>query len=559
VNKASKLWTAAAVMGLVAGIWLGRPAYRRFKEKRSLRQARGFLEKRDYRNAALSLETALAINPSNVPAARLMADVLDEVQPPAALVWRQRVTELAPTINDRILLAATALRVEKPPFILAAQTLQGLRPVAETNIAYQLTASRLALRLNRLTDAEAHERAAAALEPTNRLHRLNLATICLQSPDTNAASVARRELAALVADPSLGPMALRSLITDSRARRDLAAAEEYSRQLEAQPEANFDDRLLRLTVLSQAKSAELAPTLGRVQRECATNSLKTAQMLSWMNGQGLAREALAWLDSLPASSRSALPVTVAEADCYQTLQDWPGLESRLNRQRWGNQEFLRLALMSRALREQHRSELGDLLWSQAVRAASKRTDRVRTLAQVTSAWGWSKETEELLWTMVGSSPGEEWALENLLQRYGATGDTSGLYRVFRALLKCHPDSIEFKNNAATAGLLLNRDLARSTELAREVYEAGPTNAVFVSTYAFALHRQSNTAAGLKLMQTLPAAELSRPNIAAYYGLLLAAAGQARNAQPFLTMAEKGPLLAEERQLLAQARESSRTD
>jgi len=97
------------------------------------------------------------------------------------------------------------------------------------------------------------------------------------------------------------------------------------------------------------------------------------------------------------------------------------------------------------------------------------------------------------------------------------------------------------------GLLLNRDLAC------EVYEAGKTNATFVSTYAFALHVQTNTAGGLKLMQTLLETELQRPNIAAYYAILLAAAGRRDQARPFFAAAEKAQLLPPERRLLAQAR------
>ena len=560
MKKARKLWDAAAVavaVGLAAGIWFGRPVYRRVKEKRSLNQARGFFQKRDHRNALLSLQNVLAINPSNAAGARLMAEVLDEVQPVAALAWRRRVNELSPTIDDRILLAAAALRVERPPFVLAAQTLEAVRPLAEANTAYHLAASHLALRLGRPADAEAHLKAAAALEPTNRLHRLNLATLRLRSPDTNAASRARQELAALVTDPLLGQMALRSLVADSLVRRDLGAAELYSRQLQAQPQATLDDQLLRLAVLSQAKSTDLGPMLARAESRCATNPLKTARILSWMNANGLAREGLAWAASLPASTRNASPVPLVETDCYVTLRDWTGLESRLNGQRWGDQEFLRLALMSRSLREQSRSELGEVLWTQAVRAASRHNERLVTLVHLAGAWGWSKETEELLWTIIGISPGEEWALENLHQLYGAEGDTAGLYRAFQALLKCHPKSLELKNNVAAAGLLLNLDLPRSRELAREVYEASPTNAEFVSTCAFALHLQSNTAAGLNLMQKLPAADLQRPNIAAYYGVLLAAAGQRRGAEPFLAVAEKGSLLPEERVLVAAARGGGR--
>ena len=55
------------------------------------------------------------------------------------------------------------------------------------------------------------------------------------------------------------------------------------------------------------------------------------------------------------------------------------------------------------------------------------------------------------------------------------------------------------------------------------------------------------------MQALPESELSRPNIALYYAVLLAAAGDADKAKPYLDAAEKSPMLPEERRLLDQAR------
>jgi hypothetical protein len=174
------------------------------------------------------------------------------------------------------------------------------------------------------------------------------------------------------------------------------------------------------------------------------------------------------------------------------------------------------------------------------------------LAQLTDSWGWQKETEDVLWTIVKRSPADEWALQSLLKRLAARDDTAGLYRAYQALLERHPQSLDAKNNFAMLGLLLNRDEARANKLAREVYEADKTNAFGVSTYAFALHTRTNTTAGLRLMQTLPESELQRPNIAAYYAILLAAAGEREKARPFFAEAEKAQLLPEERRLLAQA-------
>ena len=156
-NDSKKIWiigVVVIVLALAAGAWLGRPAWHRYKETRGLKQARAALARADYRSVDLSLRTVLAINPANLEAVRLMADLADEARSPAALVWRRRVAELSPTLDNKIIVAACALRFENSPFALTAQTLEEIRPAGETNTAYHLVASQLAIKLNRLADAE---------------------------------------------------------------------------------------------------------------------------------------------------------------------------------------------------------------------------------------------------------------------------------------------------------------------------------------------------------------------------------------------------------------------
>ena len=121
------------------------------------------------------------------------------------------------------------------------------------------------------------------------------------------------------------------------------------------------------------------------------------------------------------------------------------------------------------------------------------------------------------------------------------------------MLESKPQSLEFKKNVAFLGLLLNRDTERATQFALEVYQAAPTNAVFVSAHAFALHAQGKSAEGLKLLEVLPEAQLQQAEIAMYYAILLAATGRSDEAVPYFAVAEKAQLLPEERKLLEQAR------
>jgi tetratricopeptide (TPR) repeat protein len=541
----------AVLAGL--GLWLfGRPAYHRYKAERSFKQARAFLEKGDLQNAALSLRQTLALNPSDVKATRQMAELVAEIRSPAALGWWRRVVELEPTMENQILLAAIAQRFEKPPFPIAAQTLEQLRGPGETNLNYHLVAAQLAIRLNQISAAQSHLRTAIGLNPTNQLHQFNLATLRLQASDAADAEAARKELLGLADSPTLGANALRSLSAQALKQRRLPEAQAHSERLLALPQATFEDVLHHLTVLDEAKHAELPAWIERMQQRASTNSTQAALAATWLKMHQRAREAVTWLGTLPPAVRDAMPVPLAEAECFIAARDWTGLEERLDKQRWDELEFLRLAFLARAHREQGRGEIARASWTRAMNATAARVEYAAGLVQLAADWGWTDEAEDLLWVVAKRTSRDTWPLQMLFRHYTATKNTLGLYRVHQVLLERDPTSLPLKNNLAMYALLLDRDLARAGTLAKEAYEAEKTNTFFVSTYAFSLHVRGKSTEGLKLMQTLPEAELQRPEIATYYAVLLSAAGERDKAKPYFAAAEKGRLLPEERRLLVEA-------
>ena len=123
------IWTAGTLIGLLllaATGWFGRSAYRHYQEKHDLAQAQAFLASDDYRNAWLSARQTLLLNPTNVPASRIMAALADLSHSPAVLDWQQRIVETEPTIENKLTWAATGLRYQNPPFPLTAQILDEL-------------------------------------------------------------------------------------------------------------------------------------------------------------------------------------------------------------------------------------------------------------------------------------------------------------------------------------------------------------------------------------------------------------------------------------------------
>lgn len=540
---------------LVAGLvilavvaWLEWPAYDRYKESRSLRQAHAFLKTGDLHDAMLSLRQALALQSTNVEALTLMADVLGEANSRDALPFRQEVARLAPTTENKLLLAAAASRFEPPPFHVAAETLTELQPIAATNAQWHLISSQLALRRNDLGAAEEQLQAAAKLEPTNRQYQLNLAVIRLEAGGEKAVQ-ARKDLSAMSADPVFRDTALRSLTTDSVNNKQFAEAKQHSDRLLALPEANFPDRLQQLTILNALGSADTPAWLARIKGEASTNITYALQTATWLLEHQPTKQTRDWLLSLPQNIRETFPMPLAVVDSYSRTKDWSDLNKWLLAQRWEAQDFLRFAWLSRAAREQNEGDMAVIYWHRAISAAQENADAANMLARLTTSWGWNAETEQCLRALVKLDPRQGWAWQALLQRRSAAGDTAGLLQLNSEVFEYATNSLVIKNNLASLELLLNQNTNQAFELAKEVYDASTNTAAFAATRAFALYRQNRAAAGLEVMQRLPQEQLSQPSIALYYALLLSANGKRESAAPYIAAAKNAQLLPEEQHLL----------
>jgi len=545
-----------AVLVLVAGalaLWVwGRPAYRHYKEKRALAQAKAFMARADYRDASVSARTVLLLNSNNLEACVIMADLAELSRSPAVLDWRRRIANLAPTLTNRLLLASTCLRVQSKPYSIAAQTLEELAGSARDSAAYHVVAAELALKLGNQSDAAAHFEAAARLEPANELHQVNLAVLHLASTNDTVAAAARATLERLRASPEVGAVALRWLVGDSLRRKDTAGAARFSSQLLADPRSDLADRLEHLDILQQTKSPEFKASLASVQGDALTNAAAVYTAASWMLGHGLAEGALQWLTNCPAKVRAEQPVPLALVDCYFARQDWMGLEGFLLDKKWQDLEFLRLAFLSRAAGQQQQDLLADSRWRTAAREAGDQLGALSTLLSLARNWGRPKAEEELLWRISQRFPRERWATRDLERLCLAAGNTRSLNKLYAMTANYDSTNFVVQNNLAATSLLLKLNLSQAHELARELYASHPEEAIIASTYAYSLHLQGRTKEGLAVLEKLKPETLELPPVALYYGLLASAAGDHAKAGKYLALAQKANLLPEEKALLGEA-------
>jgi hypothetical protein len=365
-------------------------------------------------------------------------------------------------------------------------------------------------------------------------------------------SAARATLERLRASANFGTVALRWLVADCLGRDDVAAADQFSRQLLADPHALPDDRLQYLTILRQAKNPEFSPYLGALQKSAATNALETYGVAAWMVGHGLGGEAFGWLTNCPAKVRAEQPVPLALVDCYLARKDWAGLETYLETQKWRDLDFLRFAFLSRAAEEQNQKLAAEARWRAAVREAGEKLGPLNALLLMATDWGRQRAREDLLWQMAKWFPAQHWTLRELERSYLTTGNTRGLNKVYSTMASYAPRDSVAQNNLAATSLLLKLNLPRAHELAKEVFSEHPEEAVFASTYAFSLHLQGRTKEGLGALERLKPAALGIPSVAIYYGVLLVETGETNKAAKYLGIAQKSDLLPEEKTLVMEA-------
>ena len=151
-----RLWLVAIAfgcLGLAVVGWLGRSTYRHFKERREQALAQSFLAHGDWRNALLSAQQTLQLDPTNGPACRVLAEITDRAHSPETtnLLWRLIGSE--PTVENKLRLAAAGLRYQTRPFPLTTQILEELTPMATNVPGYQVMAATLALSTGHWTDA----------------------------------------------------------------------------------------------------------------------------------------------------------------------------------------------------------------------------------------------------------------------------------------------------------------------------------------------------------------------------------------------------------------------
>ena len=540
-----------AIVLLIGLVWGGREGFFRLQEYRMMQQARLAAERHDDRWAAIAARKVYDLNPKNAEACRLMAEILERQGANTAVVWRALVVKALPnSLDDAIALAKIALRFGDLP--TAARALEKMDDKGAGVARYANVKGEIALARKENAAAETQFKEAVRLEPENKLFQLNLAMAQVQSSSAEKKTKASQTLRSFLEEPNERKIAARALREFALQSGDGRGAFEVAKRLASFPEAEFRDRLDYLKMLRQLNHPDYAVRLLDMEEEAASDSTKIYELLAWMSTSQQTVLAREWVKRLPATVTLKWPVASAVADCYVAEKDWAGLEGWCKKTSLGEMDFLRHAALARAFREEGRTLDADQEWNAARKGVGSDGKKIHALQLKVAEWGWKQESLDLLWLLTKDQQQQDAALSALSNYYSGQGDTGNLYRVVLRLLELSPNDPQIENNFAQLSLLLDLDKPRASNIARKLYETDPTNAVFVSTYAFSLYSQGQNAKALQAFQRVKEEDLRTPAVAAYYGIVLAANGDKTKAREFLALGQTATLLPEERTLLSRA-------
>lgn len=542
-----------AVFVLIAAFSLGGyRVYGVWRRHHLSQQAQEFLIRQDYQSAALVARELLQLDPNNVSACRVMAETAELAGRREALAWREQVLALGPgNAVDEVALALAQFQFGQ--LDLARKTLDTVDAAGRANIKYHQLAGVLAVSEKRTALAESEFAAALQLDPRNQQLALNLATVQLASTEPSTREKARADLARLADQSSLRVESLRALTSDALANNSPVAAQKWATLLRTEKGATLSDHLL--CVEAAQKSGDAPDALHDAEAIAAKSSAMAAVLISWMNRYGMAKDSLAWGCALPKEILNGRPVPLAVAEAYTFIQDWNGLHAWVDGKNWGEDEFLRLAVLSHALHHltpnNHSSMESQTAWSAALKATKNRTDRLKAIAQLAEGWDYADDAEEAWWLIANGNENSKEALTALQRLYNSKQNSHGLLRVAKRALELNPGDLVAANHCASLGLLLNGD-SSARRLATKLHAENPADPAFNSTYAFALFTEGKTSEALRQMDSLKEAQLHHPAIAAYYFVILVENGKMERAHSYLSAANMAQLLPEEQQLLTSA-------
>jgi predicted Zn-dependent protease len=280
-----------------------------------------------------------------------------------------------------------------------------------------------------------------------------------------------------------------------------------------------------------------------------TDPANLSALLSWMNGRDLSMMVAEWVNRLPEEMITKPPVCIAVAETHLQLGDWKNLEKITIASPWGDTEYLRRAMLARALEQIGETEESEKEWHEAVTAAGRHPGALERLVRFATQANWDTRAGELMWVLAKLPGCPQWVVNFLWQTASRRGETAELQKLSATIVKMDPKGIASRNNFAFLSLLTRSEEGDPRRIAENLHRENPENPTIASTYGLSLYQQGRTEEAVRIMSALKPEDLRQPQVALYYAIFLIAAGQSEKGEEYLKLSADWPMLPEEKALL----------
>jgi len=553
----SARWKGRLALGLFALMVLGLlglaalPTYRLLKGWRAdqlMNRAEKSVERGALVEAYQSARSAFNLNPKNIRALRMLADMYEGSGAAETLAYRRALAEQGEASGkDRAAYLRAAIRAGR--LDLADDFLRqiGIAGRSDPNVA-AIAADLLRLRGEpekaRQLEAESAARAKAGQEGQATLLR---ARGLLDSPDPAMRAKAREELFRLAQSRGTDSRDALRMIAASADRTE-ADTQELVRLLETDPQAPAADRFLAKALLLELRPDWRGAVLEEMKKLYAGGTeeerVALAEFLLRFGDPGGVLE-------LPVIRRGR--PFLLRLDALAQLRRWSAIREELGKA--ANEKdpldpFFIEVFQARVAQEMRESAMADVRWKQAMAKAAGNPQKMEFLANFAEKSGNLAMAAEAYRSMVKfpatAVPGYLGQIRVAEKR----ADMRQLRDVLTELTRQLPQDPAPKNDLAYLNLLFNEKVDDSLQVARELVAAAPDRAAYRTTLALGYLRKNRPQEALAAYdQSNVNWSTALPGWGAVRAAVLAANGQEAEARRLAASLNWDRLKPQERDLV----------
>jgi tetratricopeptide (TPR) repeat protein len=544
--RAVAVLAAVAVLGF-GGYWVGVPLWRHWQNRSALAQADRFGQQKDYRSMLLALRRATELAPADFATWSAVERHLAEIGSPEALIADEQMSRLAPgNLSLRLAFVQDALHFGK--YDAAETQLAKIDAAAPRDLAFHRLAAALDLALGRPADFTTQLKSIIAADPANANARFTYDALEVWSPDSAPAAAARADLDRLLADPAIRVRAAIELIVATAKGRD---PYEFQRLM---------TRLLGVFSpgtppdFSKPDPPAWEALLRGIQAAAVPVPTDAALVARWLADLGRSADALAWLASLPPSTRDAVVVLDIAAELDAEAGNIGALDGILRRGAWGPlpPEAVTLALAGHVQRLRYDVARGRATWGDAVSACGNSIPGLRALARLADIWREPDGAEQALHAVLSRAPDTVWAYQALRNDYLARHDLTDLWQLYDRWTRVLPDDRDVAAEWILVGCIIGQASPDAYARAAQLQQDNPGSRLACLADVAALWRQGQDDSAWSVLQTMPQSLRSQPQTAFWTALVAADLGRTTEVSVALTRAYRLDLSDPERSLLQAA-------